>query len=319
MPPKFKKKPKNGVAFKVFLGAVFLVSFLALIFLAKTVKNSRWGEDERLNLLFVQEPLVFVSLDPRSKTLTWLTLPFNAYLFVPPDFGFYRLGAVWELGELEGKGEGGKLLAKTLEEFLALPVDGYLKIPNFTLGFEKNFPRQNFFSPPIFRNLKTNLSFFDLVKIWFFWQKAGFGKNNFLDLTTETFFTDLVLPDGNKVKSPRPENLESLLENLFWEEKIREENLKIEILNATEQAGLAHAVARLLTHLGVTVINVGNIELESVKDTSLGKKCLLQPGVKNFNLQKSFTTQKLAKIFSCQIKKTQRPESRADLVLIFLP
>lgn len=319
--PRWRQEQKNKRRRKVFifiklffylilLGFIFFIAFSFL----KLTKESSLNKDLRSTIILATKPILVLSFEPQGD-FTVISIPEKTYLEVNRGFGSYRLGAVWDLGVMEGlKGE---LLAETVQEFLGVPIDGWLgsksdswlispKQENFLQEKNELTSWSRLLKPQellnSYRNLETNLTFVDLVRLWFSAKFTRFDKIKFVDLESGSALTTLTLADGTKVFAADQKTVDGLLVDLFKEQKIVQEHLTLEILNGTEKAGLANRLARLITNLGGDVVSVTNSQEKIGRCQIKGKNQALE----------SYTGQLLAKIYNC-VKIANQTEARADL------
>lgn len=287
-----------------------ILAFVLLCFLTGKLIFSyqkRIWQQGRFNFVLVDDAVFVFSLCQRDKSLNVVKIPENTYLEVTSGFGLYRVGAVYPLGQLEGR--GGPLLMETIQEFLGVPIEAYtnisskLKAQSAKLDKEKIVDlKRKVISWQIFlkprktlrflkRDLETNLTFWDLAKIWWQLKKVNPAKLYYLDLDQRGTLIDFSLPDGGIGKKGDPLLLDSLLVQFFFEPQVREEKISIQVLNGTDYPGLARQASRIITNLGVKVAEMAKTE-ERVE------RCQLRGTGKEL---KSFTFQKIQKIFDCQV------------------
>jgi len=255
----------------------------------------------RVSLVFISQPIVVASLEP-GKNLTLLALPDNLYLEVPGGLGNYRLGSVYQLGELEEKGGGGELLVKTISNYLALFIDGYVEIStadkDHLLG---QLPLL------LFKKGKTNLERWRLFKFWWQAERLRQDKIKYISLKETKILKKEKLPDDTEILTTENFRLDELMGKYFVDSQVKKEALKIEILNAAGRPGLAKKMARLVTNLGAEVINVGNYSVQY--QTSSIK-------YQEKTIEKKYTLQKLEKILQVKAKREELGESRADILIL---
>jgi len=155
------------------------------------------------------------------------------------------------------------------------------------------------------QNLRTNLSIFDLARLWLMVRNTRFDKINFVNLEETKSLSPVVLADGSQVLTYDQTLLDFLSKGLFKETNFVKEHLLIEVLNGTEKQGLAGRVARLITNLGGEVVTIGNSSQKINQCRIEGESRILQ----------SFTAKRLGQIFDCQMAKPAE-DSRADLRVI---
>lgn len=310
-----KKGPKRIFLVLTLVLLCFLTGRLILSF------QKRIWQGGRFNFVLVGDSFFVFSLCPRDKSFTVVKIPENTYLEVTSGFGLYRVGAVYPLGQLEGR--GGPLLIETIQEFLGVPVEGYMNISSklkerFSNESEKTsdavassakldkeevidlkrkitswtvFLRPGRLIKFLKKDLETNLTFWDLAKIWWQAKKVNPAKFYFLDLDQGGTLVDYSLADGGIGKTGDPLLLDNLLAQFFFEPEIREEKITIQVLNGTDYPGLGKQATRMIVNLGAKVTEVAKTE-EIVKRSQL---------IGTGSALKSFTFQKIKKIFACQV------------------
>lgn len=112
--------------------------------------------------------------------------------------------------------------------------------------------------------------------------------------------------DLSKNLTVDPAKLDLELAGVFKDLEIVSEHLTVEVLNGSGKPEMANRAGRLINNLGATVIILGNSEKE-------GGPCEIKADEK---VLKSFTGQRLKKIFNCREVLLKPGESRADLQLI---
>jgi len=288
---------------KIFV-ILLLFIFGLFFYQIKKVRPLLWDGNSRISLVFALEPVVVASLEP-GKDLTVFRLPENLYLRVPHGFGQYQLGSVYELGELEEG--GGELLRETVQEYLGVPVDGYIKIPNTKYQIKNKKTVLNCLILLLPSRGETNLSKWDLLRLWWEIRKLRSDKVKFFDLGETNILTEKSLPDGSLIFETELFRLDELVRNHCIDHKIYEERLAIEVLNATDHSGLANRVARLMTNIGGDIVAVGNSnDKYQISNIKYQKK----------DLRKSYTVRKLEKILGVKAEVGEMGESRADLLIL---
>lgn len=306
---KRKEKKRFTFARNIFL-IICLSLFLGVGFKAwGSFKESIWDGKSRLTLTLDSNPILVASFDPGDKTLNFLSIPPHTYLEVIHGYGFYKAESIWKLGELE-KG-GGELLAGSLQEYLGVPVDGWvttrlLKTQASTEGTEM----KSFFLNNLVELIKNgdgaNLTRWDLVRLWWGVRGVRFDKTKLVDLGKTNAVAEVTLPDGTIALEPDPLRLDQLVTRLFSDKKIKKEALSIGVYNATEYPGLAKKAARIIDNIGGQVIEVGDWKMRSEKCEVRGEK----------KLANTYTARKLLKIFDCQYGNGEMGESRAEIAII---
>lgn len=91
-----------------------------------------------------------------------------------------------------------------------------------------------------YKNIHSSLTLFDLIRLYFY--AAGTPKGNV---------------NVKRLTMPQPDSVvDKTLLSLFTDSTLEGENKSIEIINATGREGLGNRLARLITDLGGTVVDV---------------------------------------------------------------
>jgi len=286
---------------RFFLILAFLI-IIGLFFWQKQKAFLIWNGQSQINFVLDEDRTMIVSLEP-SRTMAIIIFPDNLYLNVPHGYGKYQLGSVYQLGELEN--QGGALLMETLQNYLALPIQAFIRLPG-SQNCSAHHLEGCLFSALRARG-ETNLNFFNLLRLW--WQIKYWKANKItiIDLNETRIPQEIQLADGTVVLDTEFTQLDELLKKDFLDYQVRVESLQIEILNATKHSNLAHQLARLIENSGGRVISVGNASEQITKSK-------LQ--ITNEELKNAKTVQKLEKVLGVEAIVGEMSESRADLLII---
>lgn len=268
-------------------------------------KNSVWDGKNRLNLVLNTDPITLASFDPGSQTISFLTIPDGTYIEVAGDYGPYRIEKIYPLGKLEGRGI--ELLAASLETYFGLPVDGWIEAGEREQGITGG---KRLISGLISLGIKekslTNLSYWDLARLWLMVNRTRGHKVETVDLGETTVAEEFSLPDGTKARRIDQQRISRIISNLFTDYQIRQEDLAIAIMNAGGETGLAAKAARLIANIGGRLVEVGDWAEEigecEIKTTPRAKK--------------TYTSQKFAQVFGCQLRADLKEDSRWDVLII---
>lgn len=301
-----RKKHKSNRAISYILALIIFILLLGISWRTYgTFKTSVWDGRNRLNLVLNINPISLVSFDPGSQTINLLTIPDGTYIEAAGDYGPYRIEKIFPLGELEGRGI--ELLASSLETYFGLPVDGWLMAEK---RWQETSETKRLLSGLIGLAFKekslTNLSRWDLVRLWLMVNRTRSHKVETVDLGETTVSEEFNLPDDTQAKRVDQERTSRIISNLFTDYQLRQEDLAIVIMNAGGETGLAARAARLVDNIGGRLVEVGDWseELEEcqIKTTSITKK--------------TYTAQKLAKVFNCRYKSELEEGGRGDVLII---
>ncbi|MEK7127540.1 MAG: LytR C-terminal domain-containing protein [Patescibacteria group bacterium] len=242
---------------------VFLLVLAGLIFRAyQEYKASKLISLTRYTFIN-QNSLISINIKDKTKII--INLPEDLYVETAYHYGQLRLKNVYAVGQLDRR--GGKVLAGTVSDLLGVPV------------------------------LENNFNYLDQLLIRFHEFNLRVDKIKKIEVQTD----ELVLADGSKALTVDQNKWDFLTADVFNETDLVTENLKIEILNAGTVTGLGNQAARLLTRIGLDVVNVANQDIP-IKDCEVK---VVKP---------SKTAERIAGIFGCKIMAKE--PGRADVSLI---
>lgn len=269
-------------------------------------KSYLWNGQFNINVLIRSEGVSLLSYNPKESKIVLVNIPDETFVEVPYGFGLWQLRAVWKLGESQKLLGGDKLLKDTLNNFFAIPIDGFLDLsalkPSKSAASVLNNLKKNPFSGlELLAALKTDLTVWELIRL-----KIGIGGVRF-DKIREKSLTETLdktnLPDGSVVLTADPVKLDSILADLA-DPTIVSEHKSIAVFNATNQPLLAQKAARLISNLGGNVIITTNADRVFAKTTLEGVK--------------SATLERLRQIFILddKISTKETVTSRAEINLL---
>lgn len=281
-------------------------------------KGLLWKQSGTITVACVCEPVVIASFEPQQKKINLVFLPSDLYLEVP-RYGLYPASSAYGLGQLAKQPQGGKLFSSSLSLAVRGPIDYYLKFNDeaFNHPTEEKISelakKLNSFDGLLLflksfswikKNLETNLTLFDIYRLWWSIKNVGISKVNFLSLP-QSYFEDLVLPDGQKVKMLTEQGLGEYSAAFFSDQKILNEKVSIEILNATSRQKIAEKIAKIIEASGADVVFTGNAP-------STAKQTILEASDK---VKNSVTTRRIARFLNLKVQD-KKEENLADVTLI---
>lgn len=260
--------------------------------------NSSGIKAQRINIAVAGNQVALISVDTVNNSVVVVKVPGNLHMFgVIHGYGQYHIGSVYQVGELDKR--GGAVLSGTLQEFLAIPIEGYY----YTLR-EMTDIRNFFLSWDFLRGRTTNFPLLRRLELVRNMWQLRFDKVRVIDLSKTA--KPLVLADGSNALFLEPVEVDQILKGLLTESNLQDENFRVEVINTTTTAGLAGRAARLLTNLGLTVIHInGNAQALSQCKIRATKEAL-----------KSQTVWRIAQIYRCQ--KEEKPEESRAAISLYL-
>lgn len=306
----------NGVWKGIGLSKIFFdpISKAPSIFGQKVKGSNLWDGKTKVNIAIASNPVLVVSVSPVEKSIKILAIDKDTYCDVPGGYGWYRLGATYGLGELENPPRGGQLFAKTVSSMISVPIDYYLvdkSNPFFEVDEKKvtSFKEDYLGMRGIFglvkksswarKTLNTNFTLYNMFRAWWSIKSYRFSQEDYLDLSGD-YLEEIVLPDSSRGFVPREDRFEILASEIFSDPGIGQENLMIEVENASGVTGLGEKVFGMLGNIGARVIKV-----DTAKDESAKSKISVS---KNID-KNSYTVQRLSKALGLEVEKSKEEEN----------
>lgn len=280
--------------------ALFLLALIAGLIIVNIItsqiRDSVWDGTHHINIAIDNGDLEIWSIEPSKSQVFHLVIPQNMYLDVP-SYGLYRASAVAKLSLLERK--DGSLLAGGLSQTLAVPIDAVLVRKE---GKENSVSLTDNFGFWQIRGRVTNLTVFDLLRLWFFSLSVKKESIEIVNLADLDAVSKEVLPDQTDRLRIDASRFSKLAKKYFTDASLEKEGLTIEIINGTSQEGTANSLALLLTNIGGAVIN-----------TSRGEK---RGQSEIFTKSQGYTASKIARMINGKISQDLPKDSRADILVI---
>jgi hypothetical protein len=273
---------------RAWLGVGFLLALFCLVgvsWLWRKAALSVWDGRSVISLVRQNEKqIVLSSYQPDGQRWIDFVIPGNVLLEVPFGYGEYQLKNVYSLGKLENR--GGELLRRTVQEMMAVPVDGW--------------------TVEIKEAKETNLSWWDRLRLWVV-ERWLARKTVKYQLKSVGALRQEKLSDGSQVYRIEERFLDEMVNEEFFNRQISNEELAVAVVNASEVSGLAKIAARLAANLGSKVVWLGNSEVESDSSLILVAKADLKTSATVRRLKQAF------KIAALQVGDVS--EYRADVVI----
>ncbi len=297
---KYARRRKSGS----FLGALLLFLILgaltfgfwkALPYFPTDAGSSRF---DRANIILGGTQTALISYNRTNKSLVVVNLSDQIYLEAAHGYGKYRVSSVYPAGELDRR--GGETLKATVREYLGIPVDGYYYTSR-TLTDLKTF----FLSPEFLLEAKSDLGFLDRARLAANIYGVRFDRVKTVDLAK--LAGPLILADGSQALSLEPEEIDRALAGSLVENRLQDENLRVEIVNTTRVFGLGSRAMRLLTNTGASVVNVATDQAGQISGCQI---------LANGSVLSGATVSRIAQIYNCKTVKKEEEGRAAVTVLL---
>lgn len=303
------------------IAAVGAIGLLLLLFVPGT-----WDGDSRYTLVIGSKnegnvPVALFSIEPRVGRAVYLPVSEQAMLSVPYGYGEYRAGAVYRLGQLDAKRNGGMLLANSVATTFSLPVHSYIvgSAPFLKPTDQKEdiltYKRRYFSLLGGLQLLlwgprsETNIGFIDRVRLWRAVRSLRSDAILFIDIADAGVYEERLFADKTVGLSVNMDVFDLLLGETFHDSVIRAEHTSLEVVNATGQERLATTFAEILRHAGANVIQ------KSTARENEKRSCVIAFG-QTQNKNSAIITF-LEDYYRCAVdEKNPAVSSTADLVVI---
>lgn len=303
-------KRKRKIDFKILFRRIFvLFLILATTFAGfKFVSGGIWDGNRRFTVVMDADPPIVFSVEPVTKQATVLTIPPQTILEVPFGYSSYPAGKVFDLGNLDKKRGGGKLLSAAVANTFGVVVEGFVGTRGETkfffdskriAEFKKTYFSLTGLLPSLFKvsgeskNIVTDLSIIDILRLWNAVRMLRSDQITVIDLRQTGALVDEKLPDQTAVFKINEDLLDEYLSSKFQDQYVRLQNVSIEIINASEREKIASQFGRILQHLGANVIT---------KSTAAQKEniaCRIEVSEKRFI--STIIVDRLTKFYRCQV------------------
>lgn len=324
-----QKKGTQNSKIKLALTAIFLL--IILLVLAKFVgflsgsdtalssisSKTDWDGISSLNLLYIgkdqTQSLSLINFQPKTKEMTILNLSGQIYFDLPKNFGNWRLGSIFDLGEEDKKVRGPYLLKLSVSKLVGLPLDGVVLANNPKSADQiiSDFRNNPLSISAFFANSKTDLTVLSYFRFLTAASNLRPDKLEVLDLAQSNLTQSRLLPDSSRVLGIDAIKMDVFIRDKLADKSIFEEGATIGVFNATTHPGLAQEVSRIITNMGGNVVIVGNLETKNDQSyVAVGENSPpLDPN--------SLTLKRLNKIYSqnCGEKCKEAQRGKKDPVL----
>lgn len=235
-----------------------------------------WNGESVINLIIAKNEngqdlreLNFVSLNPADEKITVLKLPEDIYVNVPKNFGSWKLGSIYKLGQENKPKMGEDLVKMTVSRMLALPVDGIIEVNSKQdLDVESLVSewKQNMFAGFDFlTKVKTDLSLKETTDFVFKASKIRPDNITTVDFFRTPITQSKLLPDSSRVLGVDAVKLDTFVKQSLLDPIISDEDITIAVFNGTDHPGLTSEAVRLIGNLGSRVTIISNTGEKQVK------------------------------------------------------
>ncbi|MBI2593315.1 LytR C-terminal domain-containing protein [Candidatus Daviesbacteria bacterium] len=216
------------------------------------------------------EDFNFVSLNGEEGKITILKLSDEILLELPKNFGSWKLGSIYKLGQENKPPMGEDLLKMSVSKMLALPIDGIIEVDSdqpLDIESEVNLWKSNLLTGFGFlTKIRTDLSLKESMDFINKAAKIRSDKITSLDLFRSTITQSKLLPDSSRVLGVDGVKLDTFTKQNLIDPVISGEDLTVAVYNGTDHAGLTSEAVRLINNLGARVTIITNTSGKFVKN-----------------------------------------------------
>ena len=277
------------------------------IFVLYVAFTSRPGGFTRETIAYWGNGVTVWSWDRTDNTLIRIDIPLSANVAGSDGYGTYSLDSLWKLGIIEKR--GGELFANSLERVLGIPVPWYIgseRGDGATGSQNGSLPIRvrtiwSYMNGQYVTNIPLRL-FFAIA-----WRETlGMFRTVAVFDVANRAMSEQVQPDGTTIEIVDADRWDRMMTNAFENEEIRKEAFGVAIYNTTKEQDLGNRIARLLGHVGVHVVTVGN-------DEAIPQRCTVTASKER---KASRTVRTILSIFDCEFRDSGE-EASADITVRF--
>lgn len=292
--------------------------------------QGRWDGSQRYTVVIQNMPeaqenrksLLVLSIEPFQEQAIVLSIPPDVLLDVPFGYKAYPAASVFRLGQLDRNRGGGKLLLRSVESSLSIPINGYWvnQKPIFSLPETydelKTIKKENFnffaglrHAPSFFStSVDTNIALTDRLRLWNAIRKLRSDQITFMNLGQTTALVPAPNPDGTSAYTFDVDAYDTIIASHFEDSFVRNEQISIEVVNATGQERQAAQFSRILEHMGANVVSRSTgktVEKSACSYTLMNKR-----------LAESVLVERLKAHFGCSEASANPANIQADITVI---
>lgn len=285
-----------------------LIGFLGLLLIVVVALSFFLDKTPVVSVSIASDPVLVVSWERVDNSFHIVSVPSDTVIEGTHGFNRYSLESLWNMGTIEKR--SATVFQESVEEFLGVPVSFYLGGKNHQL-LSKQDPMSSMheiFSPKGIVSFYRGAFASNMSPVTFFrmaWAFMRVRPDNVQRVDLAPLRISETLPDGSEAFTIDPAAVDERLGTLFEETNLRQEAVSVSILNTTATPAIATRVARVLGHIGILVIAVGNDEPAISQCMMYGEKKQLQTA----------TAARIADLYHCKMNEEKKSQSRADLTV----
>lgn len=237
----------------------------------------------RTTAIIVGDPSYIVSFSANRNTMTVMDVPLDVEIPAVLGYGTYSIESLIALDRIDK--HNGTLLTESISNAYGVPIQWYI------------IPRTEKESKDPISIVRSVFSWSGLIKrstggfptsmplsTWISWVTSvqNMRVDAITRLESENSSVNVPSPDGGLRKVLDESRLDYFIDQSFFDNGFRSDSLTVSMYNTTSVPNVGVRVSRMLTHLGISLIYVGNSEIEQKRCTISGSKKHLQTNTADF-------------------------------------
>jgi hypothetical protein len=284
---------------------IFVLSVVGLYYFF----GSRLLPNGRYSFVLLGDPVEVVSIDRERNDVVTIRFPKDTVVSGVSGLGDYRLDALWSVAATDASPAA--VVLESLTDEVGVSIDRYIaqkgdiwKVRKVDGPVYPSVLSPFSLIPYLRHGFESNISFFEFVGLTRTLMDIDLSKINEYDLAQKYGLSRQTSADNLDTVLFDRDSFDRMTENVFQDTDIRQEGLRVAVLNTTGKELLGTRVARIVSKLGAHVIQVGNDVNLAVSCDLVGTKASLQ----------SKTAQTIRLVFGCISHVTDQTE-QADLTI----
>ncbi len=241
-------------------GVVWFSALLALLFLGVfAFFRLTGGASFRTSMVVVGNPMHVVSWNADRTAATILDLPEDVSIDATGGYGTYAIGSLFTLDQLDHK--NGRVFVSSVSDAVGLPIFWYIEGSDRSVGMTPVMLVRNIFSwGNVWKALTGQLhgTLPLLPRIAYTLAAQGVSSDAVTAVSAQNAFISASQPDGSTIRKLDTNRLDYSIDTAFLDSGLRAEGLSVAVYNTTKVPLVGQKAARVLSHLGLQLVFVGN-------------------------------------------------------------
>lgn len=251
----YQRKGKRVLPHIIATALVIFLIGLVFFLLQHALRPTPYRE----TVVVVGNPTRVVSWNAAKTQVTLVEVPQEVVIDATGGYGSYGLGSLFTLDHLEHK--QGVLYTSSVSDAVGVPVSWYIDPGRgIASGKRVDVIRSVFSAANVWRALTHSIDTSMPPSVWisFMFAASSLSSDNVTVVDAHNAFVDMTLPDASTVKKLDTNRMDYLIDNAFMDSGLRAEGLTVGVYNTTSVPAVGEHAARVMSHLGLQLVSVGN-------------------------------------------------------------